>query len=155
MPAILVVNLVTSLLLTGLIWTIQLVHYPLFAAVGEAGFGDYVRRHGSRISVLVVPLMTVELAAAVWLVVALGRPGACPGLCDWVTGWAAWLGLALVGVIWLVTAAVFAPVHGRLARGRSGRDLELLVSANWVRTVAWTARSALLVRALSRGGVGR
>jgi hypothetical protein len=57
MPVLLVANLVIALLLTGLIWTVQLVHYPLFAAVGEAGLAAYVREHGGRIGVLVVPLM--------------------------------------------------------------------------------------------------
>ena len=33
-------NVVVTLLLSGFIWTIQVLHYPLFAAVGD----DSVRR---------------------------------------------------------------------------------------------------------------
>ena len=134
-PALLA-NLVLTLLLTGVIWTIQVVHYPLFAAVPSAELAGYARAHGRRIGRLVVPLMSLELAAAVWLVL---RPP--PG----VPPWAGWAGLALVCGIWLVTAAVFVPLHGRLASRAGAGDLKLLVLANWCRTLGWSARAGLLL----------
>ena len=52
----------TTLPLVGLIWTIQLVHYPLFDGVGAEGFAAYERRHAAAITWLVAPLMLGELA---------------------------------------------------------------------------------------------
>jgi hypothetical protein len=93
----------------------------------------------TRITVVVAPLMLVEaLAAAAALVLAFGEAGD-PRL-PWL-----WLGLALLVAIWVSTALVQAPIHGRLA---GGFDLALhrrLVRSNWVRTLLWTARGVVAV----------
>ena len=74
--------------LTGLIWTIQVVHYPLMAKVGASNFTEYERLHANWITPLVGPAMLAELAAA-FALVAL-RPRAVPA-------WAAWTALGLGG----------------------------------------------------------
>ena len=35
--------------MAGLGWIVQVVHYPLFEAVGEDNFTDFHRRHSARI----------------------------------------------------------------------------------------------------------
>ena len=47
--------------MTGLIWTIQLVHYPTFDHVADDHFADFAKFHASRISLIVLPAMIVEL----------------------------------------------------------------------------------------------
>ena len=42
---LLLLQLATTLPLAGLIWTIQVVHYPLFAGVGPARFAAYHADH--------------------------------------------------------------------------------------------------------------
>jgi hypothetical protein len=59
-----VANLAIAAALCGLIWTIQLVHYPLFALVGEAQWVAYGEAHRQRITWLVLPLMTANVAVA-------------------------------------------------------------------------------------------
>jgi hypothetical protein len=78
--------------------------------------------------------MLVELAAALWL--AAVRPAGVPA-------WMAWTGLALVAAIWLSTAAIQVPCHAKLAAGFDAEVHARLVSSNWIRTVAWTARGLL------------
>jgi hypothetical protein len=61
-----------------------------------------------------------------------------------------WLvvGLVLLAGIWLSTALVQAPIHGRLARGFDPALHRRLVRSNWVRTGLWTMRglvAAILV----------
>lgn len=129
-------HLANTLVLVGLIWTVQLVQYPLFARVGEEAFAAYHRGHSQRIGWLVVPLMTVELLGAVWL--AADPPAA-------VEAGAAELALALLVVIWVSTALLQVPCHRRLAHGFDRRVHLRLVQSNWLRTVAWTARGALLL----------
>jgi len=118
----------------GLIWFVQVVHYPLFARIDAAGFPAYEAAHASRTTLVVGPLMLIELLTAVWLVatmpVGVSRP-------------AAWTGLALVAVIWLSTALLQVPQHNVLARGFEPAAHALLVHSNWVRTAAWTLRGGL------------
>jgi hypothetical protein len=133
MPALLV-QAFASLAMTGLIWCIQVVHYPLFAAVAPEAFPRYEAEHARLITLVVGPLMLVELAASLWI--AAARPAGVPA-------WMAWLGVGLVAAIWLSTAAIQVPCHSRLAAGFDAEVHARLVSSNWIRTVAWTARGVL------------
>lgn len=117
--------------MTGLIWTIQVLHYPGFALVGKIGFADYHRFHSHRITYIVLPLMSLELATAVWLVFA-GPSG------PW------WINLAGVILIWVATGVLSVPMHERLARGFDASAARRLAFTNWVRTALWSARSILL-----------
>lgn len=133
--SLLFAQLATTLPLCGLIWTIQLVHYPLFAAVGDEGFTAYHAAHSRAISILVIPLMLVELAAALaWL--RWPPPS---------SGSMALIGAALVIVIWASTFLLQVPVHMLLGNGLDTGLVERLVATNWIRTLAWTGRSALLL----------
>ena len=58
--------------MTGLIWCVQLVHYPLFRAVGEPGYAAYQDAHMRLTTLVVGPLMLLEAATALWLL--LDRP---------------------------------------------------------------------------------
>lgn len=131
------VHLSATLLMTGAIWIVQAVHYPLFAAVGSDVFVRYEAAHQRRITWFVAPVMTIELATGIALV-AGWRPEAFPA-------WAAVAGLALIGMIWIMTAAVQVPLHTRLAKGFDAGIHGSLVGTNWWRTAAWTARSLLLL----------
>ncbi len=134
--AVLGANLSLALFMTGLIWTIQIVHYPLFASVGASVFPAYEAEHSVRITIIVGPVMLLELAAAIALVRV--RPALVPV-------WAAWTGLVLVGIIWASTAFLQIPSHAQLAAGFDPATHAALVATNWIRTAAWTARSALLL----------
>ncbi len=123
----------------GLIWFVQVVHYPLFLAVGPDHFAAYEAAHANRTTYIVAPLMLVELVTALAMLAPALRPAA-------VSVPAAWLGAALVGVIWSSTALVQVPLHHRLQGGYSAETIARLVATNWVRTAAWTARAALLLR---------
>ena len=136
MKLVFVVHLLATLVMVGVIWTVQTVHYPLFAGVGEDTWAAYEAEHQRRITLVVGPAMLVELATAVWLVLA--RPAALPA-------WAVVLGAALVGVVWASTAFVQVPLHATLGGAFDGGAHARLVATNWVRTAAWTARGALVL----------
>ena len=136
MHALLLANLAATLFMTGLIWFVQIVHYPLFAAVGTAGFPAYARSHQMWTTLVVGPPMLVEALTAVALI------GARP---PQVSASLAWIGVALVGVIWLSTAALQVPAHGKLSAGFDPQVGSWLVSTNWIRTVCWSARAAVVL----------
>lgn len=135
MKLVLLVNLFTTIFMTGVIWIVQVVHYPLFSRVGTERFRSYMEDHNVLITYVVLPPMLVEAATAVLLL--LLRPPQLPV-------WAAWTGLVLVGVIWLSTFFLQVPQHSILMNDFDDAAHRLLVSTNWVRTAAWTARSLLL-----------
>lgn len=129
-------HLVATVFMAGVIVFVQIVHYPLMARVGVDAFPDYQAGHTVRTGWVVIPAMVTELGTAAWLV---GIPPS-PELRAWST-----LGLALLGVIWLSTALVQAPAHGRLMKGFDAGLHRWLVRTNWVRTVAWAARVPVAV----------
>jgi hypothetical protein len=127
--------------LVGLIWTVQLVQYPLFARVGEESFRAFHSAHARRITWIVAPLMAIELGTALWLV---GVPH------ESIPPVAAWVGLVLVVVNWLSTAFLQVPQHRRLAAGFEPAAHAFLVRSNWVRTLAWSLRGVLCLWFVSR-----
>jgi hypothetical protein len=129
-------QLATTLPLVGLIWMVQVVAYPLFARAGAEAFPAYHAAHSSLITLVVGPLMVGELLAAGAFLFA--RPEGVPAFL-------AWAGAALVLLVWMTTAFVSVPQHDILARGFDAHAHAVLVSTNWIRTIAWTARGALVL----------
>ncbi len=127
---LLVAHVAATLYMTGVIWFVQIVHYPLFSRVGQRGFCEYEREHVRRTGWVVAGPMLAELAAAVAVVWVVG-------------GWLAWTGLALVGVIWISTGVWQVPAHRRLEAGFDASVHLWLTRTNWIRTAGWTARSVI------------
>jgi hypothetical protein len=132
--AVVIAHAATTLAMVGLIWFVQVVHYPLLAEVGPDRFVKYERRHVERTTLIVAPLMVVELTTAVWL--ALSPP-------DGVALWIPAVGLALLALVWGATALVQVRCHRRLGHGYDLAQIRQLASSNWIRTAAWTARGAI------------
>lgn len=132
--ASLYLNLFSTIFMVGLIWFVQIVHYPMFKFVGETSFVEYERIHQQLTTYVVGPAMLIEAATAVallWL-----RPtGVYPGLL--------WVGLFLLLIIWGVTAGLSVPAHERLSQGFNTSAHNTLVQTNWIRTVAWSLRGVL------------
>ena len=142
MNLLLGLNLFSTLAMVGLIWFVQIVHYPMFRNVGETSFPEYARRHQRLTTLVVAPFMLVEAFTAVGL---LYRTHDSIPL-SWL-----WAGIALVFVIWLSTAVLQVPRHGALAeRGFSTVHHSALVATNWIRTIAWTARGVLMTTIVCR-----
>jgi len=133
-------NLASTLFMTGVIWFVQIVHYPLFGAVGADGFAAYEQAHSARTTWVVLPPMLVEALTALLLVLH-PDPAVPRGV--------AWAGLALVALIWLSTFFWQVPRHALLAGGFDPAAHRFLVLSNWARTAAWTARAVLLLAVAS------
>ena len=124
------IHILSTVYMTGLIWFVQLVHYPMFAQVGPEHFETYEKIHNQRTSIAVMPAMLAELGTAVWLFVQ--TPELIYGV-----------GLGLIGIIWASTFLLQVPCHTRLLTGFDPATQRKLVNTNWIRTIAWSARALL------------
>lgn len=132
--ALLVGHAAVTWAMTGVIWIVQVVVYPLFPRAAGDAFPAYARAHAARIIPLLAPVMAAEMAAAAWIA---ARPpaGVPPGQ--------ALAGLLLLLGIWALTGAVLLPRHARLRRAYDAATARALVRWNWARTVLWSARALL------------
>lgn len=142
MRLLLGLNLFSTLAMVGLIWFVQIVHYPMFRNVGQDSFLDFVRLHQRLTTLVVAPFMLVEAFTSVGLL--YWRPESIPA--SWL-----WIGIALVFVNWWSTAVLQVPRHGALTEsGFLATHYSALVATNWLRTVAWTARGVLMTTIVCR-----
>jgi len=133
---LLLVHLAATLVMVGIIWFVQVVHYPLFERVGPEGFSAYSHAHSRLTGLVVGPPMLTEAATAVLLLFI--RPAAVPLV-------AAWVGAILLAGVWVSTAMLQAPRHRDLGRGFDASAHRFLVISNWLRTVLWSARGLLVL----------
>lgn len=133
---ILLVHVAATLAMVGVIWFVQVVHYPLLAQVSRSDFSAYEREHQRRTTWVVAPTMLVEAITAIVLFaippVDMGRT--LPAV-----------GVILLAVIWLSTFLVQVRQHARLSNGFHAITHRRLVRYNWLRTVAWTGRGILVL----------
>lgn len=132
MDDLLLAQQAVSFALFGLIWTIQLVHYPSFRFVEPSKFIAFEKFHSAKITLVVGPLMLIELVVSAGLVYLLG---------DFFSI----INLVIVGVIWLSTLLLSIPRHNKLLIGKDDEVIESLILTNWPRTVLWSLKSAILL----------
>jgi hypothetical protein len=136
--SILWVHVMATWFMVGVIWFVQMVHYPLMKQVGVTGYVTYQADHMRRTTWVVGPGMLVEAFTGVWLLFV----GASIFL---------WMGLGLLVLIWLSTVLLQVPRHNQLLLRFDGEHHRMLVQTNWIRTFAWTARGILCLGMLQMG----
>ena len=67
MQLVFLAHVAATLFMVGLIWFVQIVHYPLFGSVGRGGFAGYSQAHSRLTGFVVGPPMLVEAGTAVAL----------------------------------------------------------------------------------------
>ena len=135
MKPILLTQVFSTSFMVGLIWFVQIVHYPLYAHVGREQFPEYEALHNRLTTWVVGPAMLIEMATAV----AFLRYS--PNGSSLI----AWLGLGLLAVIWISTATLSVPAHNSLTAEFSAGAYQKLVSTNWIRTVGWSIRGVMVM----------
>lgn len=132
--AFLLVDTAATIFMAGVLWTMQLLNYPLLGLVGRDAFTGYETAHNRRFGLVVLPGVLAALAGAVGLLAS--RPGQIPL-------WAPACELGLITVIIASTAALQGRHHRALAQGFDERIHRSLVRSNWIRVTAWSAASAI------------
>ena len=119
--------------MVGVIWIIQLVHYPSFHFIELKQYTTFQTFHMSRISYVVIPAMLTELFTLILIVISMDQ-------IDTLV-----LASAILLIfIWLMTAVFFSGVHQKLTLGYDQTVVDKLVKLNWGRTLLWTLRLLLI-----------
>ena len=129
------IQIVTSFSMLGIIWFIQLIHYPLLNKIKE-GLSQYEKAHLIRAAYFIGPLLVVDLIASIFLVSfevrsTLIRLATC--------------NLILNIFYWIWTFLFQIQHHQKLTVGFSKLTIRKLVINNWMRTFLWTVKSAALI----------
>ena len=136
MTAAFVLQFLAATLMTGIIWMVQIVHYPLFKNVGIEQFKGYQNRHTKLITYVVGPTMTVGLVTAL----AFFKVGYLSGM-DYTLYI---ITFAILILIWLSTYLIQAPQHKKLSLGYNLKAINNLINFNWIRTACWSVRCLIL-----------
>jgi hypothetical protein len=139
--AVLVANLAATLVMVGVIWFVQIVHYPLLAVVPIESASTVALQHQRRTAFVVGLPMAVEGVTTLLLL------GATP---DEVSWWLPWASALLLAVALGCTVLLSVPRHAQMADNPSPDTGRGLVLTNWPRTIAWSLRAALGIVMISQ-----
>ncbi len=133
---ILILQIASTLVLVGVIWIIQLVQYPFFSEVRVDNFPTYHAAHTFWITPVVAPAMIVELLTSILIIFYPPEN---------INYKLLWFGLIPAIIVWASTFFIQIPMHNKLALGFDAEAHKTLVNTNWIRTIAWSIRGALVL----------
>ena len=127
-------HLIFTSIMTGVIWVIQIVHYPSFHFIEKELYTAFQKFHMNKISIIVMPIMLAELITGIMLF--LDKSSKSPFLT---------ISIIILVLIWLITGVFFTKAHNELIAGYQELVVNQLVAMNWIRTLLWTLRLLLLI----------
>ena len=126
-------HLIFTSIMTGVIWVIQIVHYPSFHFIEKELYTAFQKFHMNKISIIVIPIMLAELITGMMLF--LDKSSKSPFLI---------ISFVILVLIWLITGVFFSKAHNELITGYQELVVNQLIAMNWIRTLLWTLRLLLL-----------
>ena len=132
----LLANAAATLVMVGIIWFVQWVHYPLLAVVSTDRASEVAVEHQRRTGHVVGLPMAVEGVST--LVLLVNRPAEVALIWPW-------LGAALLAIALGSTIFLSVPRHTKMAVNPDAEIGRSLVRTNWPRTIAWSARGIIVV----------
>ena len=132
----LLANAAATLVMVGIIWFVQRVHYPLLAVVSTDRAIDVAVEHQRRTGQIVGLPMAVEGVST--LVLLADRPEEVALIWPW-------LGAFLLAVALGSTIFLSVPRHAKMVSDPNPEIGRSLVRTNWPRTIAWSARGIIVV----------
>ena len=130
----LLANTTATLIMVGLIWFVQRVHYPLLAKFNVGQQREVGNEHQRRTSQVVALPMLIEGVST--LVLLVDRP-------EQVTLVLPWLGAFLLAISLGSTIFLSVPLHQKMVDQPSAEIGVKLVATNWPRTMSWTIRGVV------------
>jgi len=127
--------------MVGVIWFVQVVHYPLLSVVPTDSASSVAVDHQRRTARVVMVPMTVEGVSTLVLLATVPHG---------VTWWIPWVAAVFLAVALGSTVLLSVPRHARMAANPDATVGKELVATNWPRTIAWSVRGVLLIVMLAQ-----
>lgn len=142
------VALLSTVAMAGLMWFVQMIHYPLIVRVGQlasklgkASETAAALEHTTRTLPRAIFMLVTELGSGLALLFV--RPPAVPV-------WLVFVSLLPLIPIWYWTWGTCVPLHLALCERFNQRYGDRLLTVNLWRCVCWSARALCLIAALLR-----
>jgi hypothetical protein len=132
---LLVFHAAITILFAGIIWFVQIVHYPLLKFVGKNEVAKYEQEHTKIVMLPAKILMSLELVSGI-LLLFFRSP--------LVPLWVILAGLILLVLIWQQTWFAQVPCHKALCETFSEETHKRLLRTNWIRTFAYSLRIIII-----------
>jgi hypothetical protein len=129
-------QLFTTIYMTGVIWFIQVIHYPLFKLVGNDNWKAYHSRHVQLTTIVIAGPMLIEL-------ISLGLLFYLKPI--YWNNFSMIISAILILLIWVTTFFISVPIHNQLAIGFNEKSVKILVQTNWIRTISWSLKSIIII----------
>jgi hypothetical protein len=133
---ILMLHLAGSFMLTGIVWWVQIITYPLIKETPEAVFKHVHRIYMRRVGWIAAPLMLLEMTTSILLI--FFPPPLVPHALLLIN-------FGLIVLVWLVSTLILLPIHQRLSIGHPAHDVQHLIKMNWIRTSLWSVKGILVI----------
>jgi hypothetical protein len=129
---LLLIHYAFTLIMTGVVWFAQVIHYPLLRHIPPAHIPAYERQHMHYANFILPGWMLVEglTGAALWYL----RPADIYFV----------INSCLILAVAVSTFKVQVPCHKALAEEYDEATCRRLIRSNWWRTMIWTLRALLL-----------
>lgn len=124
-----------SAALLGILWFVQLIHYPLYGKIKE-DFVKYEKEHIKRTTLFLTPLIILDLLLNTFLVIKLSSQN-----CGLMLGFS----LAFNVMTWLSTFSFQVEQHKKLSVKFSRKVVSDLIKTCWIRTSFWTIKVLFLL----------
>ena len=120
--------------MVGVIWVIQLIHYPSFHFIEKDNYIKFQEFHMKGISIIVIPAMIIEILSGFFLLIYYFNSSFLFGSSVFI----------LIS-IWIITFLFFTKLHNSLTSGYKESIVDRLVFINWGRTILWSSRLIILI----------
>ena len=117
-------------------WIMQLIDYPLFKFVGKKAFKKFKKERSKRVMILASFFLVLELITGI-LLIWIKPIG--------ISSVQVWIGLSLIIIIWITTWTIEVPQHKILEAEFNEKTQNILLKANWIRTVIYSLRVVIII----------
>jgi hypothetical protein len=141
---IFIIHALVCILVTAVMWYIQVVHFPMLRFVGADRFEQYYRELKMKNTLLFFPLFSLEIFTSVALLLSFTMVSDFTASVQnqfFLVGFS----LILLFVLHLVNFQMIRPLLSSLQTDTDGKKHQRLVRMQWIRTLGWTIRLIMLL----------
>jgi len=129
-------NLISTLLIAGILWFVQLVHYPLFNEIPAKNMVNYGYYHMQKISGIINLLFIVDFITIVFLLLLVNSDLSATLMV---------INISIFLFIVFLTRITFLPIHQQLSKNPNSTLIAKLINLNWIRTLVWSLKVIFLL----------